>query len=68
MNQNKSFQSLQTKERQIHNYSPCTIVTYCKLLSNLEKEFGKSLYDIIRPARYINLFKRTNSYACQWDL
>ena len=46
MNQNKSFQSLQTKEMQIRNYSPRTIDTYCKLLCNLEKEFGKSLYEI----------------------
>jgi len=46
MNQNKSFQSLQTNEMQIRNYSPRTIDTYCKLLCNLEKEFGKSLYEI----------------------
>jgi len=46
MNQNKSFMSLQTNEMQIRNYSPRTIDTYCKLLCNLEKEFGKSLYEI----------------------
>ena len=46
MNQNKSFLSLQTNEMQIRNYSPRTIDTYCKLLCNLEKEFGKSLYEI----------------------
>lgn len=46
MNQNKSFESLQIKEMQIRNYSPRTIVTYCRLLINLEKEFGKSLYEI----------------------
>ena len=44
--QNKSFENLQTKEMQIRNYSPRTIVTYCKLLSHLEKEFDKSLYEI----------------------
>lgn len=46
MKQNKSFESLQTKEMQIRNYSPRTIDTYCKLLCKLEKEFGKSLYEI----------------------
>ena len=46
MNQNKSFESLLTKEMQIRNYSPRTIDTYCKLLLNLEKEFGKSLDEI----------------------
>ncbi|MEI6753413.1 MAG: phage integrase N-terminal SAM-like domain-containing protein [Paludibacter sp.] len=46
MKQNKSFESLQIKEMQIRNYSPRTIDTYCKLLCNLEKELGKSLYEI----------------------
>jgi len=46
MNQNKSFESLQNKEMQIRNYSPCTIDTYCKLLCNFEKELEKSLYEI----------------------
>jgi integrase/recombinase XerD len=46
MNQNTSFESLQIKEMQIRNYSPRTIDTYCKLLCNLEKDIGKSLYEI----------------------
>ena len=46
MNTNKPFESLQIKEMQIRNYSPRTIKTYCSLLLNLEKEFGKSLYEV----------------------
>ena len=45
-NQNNSFENLLSKEMQIRNYSPRTIVTYCKLLCHLEKELGKSLYEI----------------------
>ena len=45
-NPNKSFESLQIQEMQIRNYSPRTIETYCKLLCHLEKELGKSLYEI----------------------
>ena len=44
--QNKSFESLLTKEMQIRNYSPRTIDTYCKLLINLEKVLGKPLNQV----------------------
>ncbi|MBB3188290.1 tyrosine-type recombinase/integrase [Microbacter margulisiae] len=46
MSPNKSFENLLIREMQIRNYSPRTIDTYCKLLCNLEKEFGKLLYEI----------------------
>lgn len=47
MNQNSTFESLQVKEMQIRNYSPRTIKTYCSLLRKLEKDLGKSLYEVI---------------------
>ncbi len=47
MNLNKTFESLQIKEMQIRNYSPPrTIKTYCSLLIKLEKDLGKSLYEV----------------------
>ena len=46
MNQNRTFESLQIKEMQIRNYSPRTIKTYCSLLIKLEKDLGRSLYEV----------------------
>jgi len=43
---NKPFLSLLTKEMQIRNYSPRTIDAYGKLLLRVEKEIGKSLYEL----------------------
>lgn len=37
---------MQIKEMQIRNYSPRTIKTYCSLLIKLEKDLGKSLYEV----------------------